>query len=222
MSLLEWLESLFTRKQPAATVIPIPLPKVNPVVPVAVPPKVTILDPYPAITALYKRAVVIKGLTELQRTAAKIKMYKSRYDTVADATGFPWFLIAGIHSLEASLDFGTYLQNGDPLFNSDGKPVKTVHVPAGVGPYPSWEIAAIEALGGKNAGVGKVWSIGYALYWAESYNGSGYRRRGIPSPYIWSYTDQYAKGKYVADGIFDPDAVSGQAGIAAIFKLLEI
>jgi hypothetical protein len=50
----------------------------------------------------------------------------------------------------------------------------------------------------------------------EQYNGLGYATRGLPSPYIWSGTDQYAKGKYVRDGVFDSNVVDSQLGCAGL------
>lgn len=159
-------------------------------------------------------------LSELKSICGKILMNKSRYADVEAVTGVPWYIVACIHSLEASLDFGTFLQNGDPLFDHKGNPLKTTHVPKGVGPFSSWQEAAIHALGG--AGAHAPRRLGYWLGYLETYNGTGYRRRGIPSPYLWSYTDQYARGKYVEDGVFDPSAVSDQAGAAAILKVLDV
>jgi lysozyme family protein len=47
----------------------------------------------------------------------------------------------------------------------------------------------------------------------------GYRRRGImPTPYLWSYSNLYEKGKFVADGHFDPESVSKQCGTALMLK----
>jgi lysozyme family protein len=46
----------------------------------------------------------------------------------------------------------------------------------------------------------------------------GYAKRGIPSPYIWASTDQYTRGKYVADGHFDPNAIDHQLGCAALIN----
>jgi lysozyme family protein len=142
---------------------------------------------------------------------------KAIYDKVAAQVGLPWWLIAALNELESGQDFSTYPQNGDPLFDSNGNPIKTTDVPAGVGPYDSWADAAIDAYGSND-----IVTIGPALYYAEEYNGWGYRARNIPSPYLWSYTDQYQKGKYVSDGVFDPDAVSDQAGVAAILKTFGI
>ncbi len=50
----------------------------------------------------------------------------------------------------------------------------------------------------------------------EKYNGLGYAARGIPSPYVWSGTDQYRSGKYVRDGVFDPSVVDRQLGCAGL------
>jgi hypothetical protein len=41
------------------------------------------------------------------------------------------------------------------------------------------------------------------------------------SPYLWSMTNHYIRGKYVSDGRFDPVAVSAQAGVASILKILK-
>ena len=40
---------------------------------------------------------------------------RPRYDQVANATGVPWYVIAIIHEMEASLKFTTHLHNGDSL-----------------------------------------------------------------------------------------------------------
>jgi lysozyme family protein len=44
----------------------------------------------------------------------------------------------------------------------------------------------------------------------------------VPSPYLCSFTDQYSRGKYVADGKYDAAAVSKQCGAAALMKQLLI
>ena len=69
----------------------------------------------------------------------------------------------------------------------------SVHVPAGRGPFKSWEDAAVDALVNCSpyAARNKDWSIGGTLTMLEQYNGLGYAARGRPSPYVWSGTDQY-------------------------------
>jgi lysozyme family protein len=65
------------------------------------------------------------------------------------------------------------------------------------------------------------WSIEGILFQLEAYNGWGYRNHhGINTPYLWSGSNQYTSGKYVADGKFDPTAVSKQIGGALLLKYL--
>jgi lysozyme family protein len=137
---------------------------------------------------------------------------KSRYQSVAAKTGVPWAVIAVIHERESSQDWSRSLAQGDPWNRV------SVHVPAGRGPFASWEDAAIDALVNcaPYAARNKDWSVGGTLTKLEAYNGLGYASRGRPSPYIWSGTDQYVSGKYVRDGVYDPDAVDSQLGCAGL------
>jgi lysozyme family protein len=64
------------------------------------------------------------------------------------------------------------------------------------------------------------WSIQNCLELFEKYNGMGYKKKGLPSPYLWSYTQFYHKGKYVKDGKYNPEAISKQPGVSAIMKEL--
>ena len=66
------------------------------------------------------------------------------------------------------------------------------------------------------------WSIAGMLFLFEKYNGFGYRRNSIkiPSPYLWSFSNHYTKGKFSADGVYDPELVSKQAGTATILRRL--
>lgn len=173
----------------------------------------------------YARAKVLpQHETELTGIVAHIMGARARYEAVASILKLPWFIVAAIHWLEASGNFKTYLHNGDPLFNSDGKPIPTVHVPAGRGPFnpQNWETGAVDALGGYHGQLAVNSSIGASLELLQRYNGMGYAHRGIPSPYLWSFTDQYQKGKFVSDGVFSPDAVSKEPGAAAIWLTMGI
>ena len=60
------------------------------------------------------------------------------------------------------------------------------------------------------------------LFQLEGYNGFGYRDHHptVPSPYLWSFSNHYTRGKYVADGRFSPTAVSQQCGAAVLLKRL--
>lgn len=48
----------------------------------------------------------------------------------------------------------------------------------------------------------------------------GYANKGLPSPYVWAGTSNYEKGKYVADGKFDPNYVDQQLGVAVMLRTL--
>ncbi len=139
---------------------------------------------------------------------------KERYTKVSDETDVPWFVIAVIHEREASQSWKANLAQGDPWNKV------SIHVPAGRGPFDSWEEAADDAL--ENcapfAAKWKDWSVGGSLVLLEEYNGLGYAARGVASPYVWASTNQYKRGKFVADGHFDPNVVDRQLGCAALLK----
>ena len=141
---------------------------------------------------------------------------RSRYQSVAAETGVPWPVIAVIHERECSQNWAGSLAQGDPWDRI------SVHVPAGRGPFRSWEDAAIDALSNcaPYAARNKDWSIGGMLTKLEEYNGLGYAARGVPSPYVWSGTDQYRSGKYVRDGVYDANAVDRQLGCAGLLKAI--
>jgi len=160
-------------------------------------------------------------LAEVNKTAKAIRQNKERYQRVAEAVGsIPWYVVGIIHSMEAGLRFDKHLHNGDPLT------AKTVQTPkgrplTGKAPY-TWEQSAVDAL--KLKGLHKIaeWPVERCLFELERYNGWGYRlyHPSVKSPYLWSYTDVYTKGKYVADGKWDASAVSRQCGAAALLKVL--
>lgn len=156
-------------------------------------------------------AKITRGL-EFAKVAKRLVDAKDRYQSVSKRTGVPWFIIAVIHQREASQRWDTQLGQGDPLNK------KSIHVPKGRGPFPTWEDGAYDALAlcPPFAARWRDWTPGGALTILEEYNGLGYAARGLPSPYVWSGTDQYVKGKYVADGVFDPDAVDQQLGCAGL------
>lgn len=137
---------------------------------------------------------------------------KGRYMAVQNRTGVPWFFIAVVHERESSQRWDRSLAQGDP-WNA-----VSVHVPAGRGPFTSWEEAAVDALVNcpPRAAKNTDWSPGGLLTMLEQYNGLGYAVRGLPSPYVWSGTDQYKSGKYVRDGVFDADVVDQQLGCAGL------
>lgn len=149
---------------------------------------------------------------EFAPVAKRLVAAKSRYQAVEKRTGVPWFVIAVIHEREASQNWNTQLGQGDPL-----NKVST-HVPKGRGPFQTWEDGAYDALAlcAPFGAKWRDWTPGGTLTLLEEYNGLGYAARNLPSPYIWSGTDQYVKGKYVSDHEFDPNEVDKQLGCAGL------
>ena len=47
-----------------------------------------------------------------------------------------------------------------------------------------------------------------------------YIYKGINSPYVWSFTDQYKIGKFDADSVYSPYLVDPQPGCAAMLQIL--
>ena len=137
---------------------------------------------------------------------------KQVYLDVQRVTKVPWWFVAVIHERESSQNWMASLAQGDPW-----NQVST-HEPVGRGPFQSWQAAAIDALvychpyAGKN----RDWSTGGTLTLLEEYNGLGYAGKGLPSPYLWSGTDQYIKGKYIKDHVYDPNVIDVQMGCAGL------
>jgi lysozyme family protein len=151
---------------------------------------------------------------------------KERYQQIETTTGVPWFVIAVIHEREASQDFTKQLAQGDPLSRV------STHVPKGRGPFlnhsddppghDAFYRGALDALIDcpPYASKWKDWSPGGTLTLLEAYNGLGYANKGLPSPYVWSGTDQYKSGKYIRDGVFSATAVDTQEGCAPLIKIM--
>jgi lysozyme family protein len=145
------------------------------------------------------------------KPAEEIEKHEAVYLETETATGFPWFLIAAIHYREAGCDMKKTIKSGGLL-------------PDGV----SWSVNAGATLNSWKPFLRRknLWhpieegSMSAMLEFAERYNGLGYRKRGIASPYLWAGTSRYVKGKYTADGKFDPEAVDRQLGVAPILKAL--
>jgi lysozyme family protein len=162
--------------------------------------------------------IKLEKMSAAQYLAAIINKNKDRYTTISSATKVPWQIIGVIHLMESNCNFKCHLHNGDPLT------ARTVQVPAdrpktGNPPF-TFEESAIDALGYDRADQVKEWGIVSSLRFMEAYNGLGYRSKGIYSPYLWSYTNHYVCGKYIADGVWSKTAVSDQCGVVPVLKLL--
>jgi lysozyme family protein len=144
---------------------------------------------------------------------------RDKYEVVAKETQVPWFFIAAIHTLEASCNFRAHLHNGDfPLTR------RTRQVPAGRPlvwlPPSDWASSARDALRLLGFTNQSDWSLERTLYRLEAYNGFGYRKRGVATPYLWCMSNHYERGKFVADGKWNAAAKSQQCGSAVLIKAL--
>jgi lysozyme family protein len=148
----------------------------------------------------------------------KLRQGQPNYQLVEQQIKVPWVFVGIIHGMECGFNFAGHLHNGDPLT------ARTVQVPKGRpvsgNPPFTWLDSALDALRLKKMDQVTDWSVPHMLYLLEGYNGFGYRRRGLPSPYLWSFSNNYEKGKFVADGHYDPEAVSKQCGAALMLKAI--
>jgi len=154
--------------------------------------------------------------------ANRILRNKKRYEQVARQTGVPWYAIAGLHNMESSLSFRHHLHEGSPLSG------RTRYVPKGRpksgSPPFTWEESAKDALKYDRMHTVRWKEVDNTLYRVEAYNGLGYLKyhKDVPSPYLWSGTQLYKRGKYVSDGKWSSTAISKQMGVGAIWiRLME-
>lgn len=153
-------------------------------------------------------------LKEVEKGAVSIVKNKDRYKKVEALTGVPWWFIGIIHSLECSLNFKQWLANGDPISSP------TVHEPKGLECDGTWEDAAVVSLKHEGYINQKDWNVPHSLWLFECYNGLGYRNRGKPSQYVWSFTNIEEPGRYVADRVWSDTAMSDQVGCASLLAIL--
>lgn len=143
---------------------------------------------------------------------------EDRYKAIVNNTAIPWQFVGICHLMEGSCNFSKHIHNGDSLKD------RTVQVPKGRpiegNPPFTFEDSCKDWI--ELMGYDKIneWSVPQMLFLFESNNGFGYRKWKVNSPYLWSQTNNYISGKYVADGKFDENAVSKQTGCAPILKRL--
>lgn len=148
-----------------------------------------------------------------------MRAFRPRYEAVGTLVKVPWYFIGAIHGLESSFNFRSHLHNGDfPLS------LRTRQVPSGRPivwlPPADWESSAKDALKLLGFTGQSDWSVERTLYRFEAYNGFGYRRQGVATPYLWSFSTHYDRGKFVRDGRWNANARSQQCGAAVLIKTL--
>ena len=138
---------------------------------------------------------------------ARVIAGRPRYEAVAKRADVPWYFIGIIHEMEGGCDFRKQIIDGKPW----------------IGEWESWGEATLHAMWGY-CGI-EDWSPPSILRRLELYNGDppGYVNRDKNSPYLCSGSPHgLGVGKFVADGIYDPRAVSDQVGAALILRALTL
>lgn len=166
-------------------------------------------DRVPAARAAARRFVAPEAKQRYQNISFLIQERHGKH--------IPWWFIPLVHERECvggNTNWHCSIAQGD-AFNK-----VSIHRPTGIGPFASFENAAVYSLvhAAPHAANNTNWSGGGVMTIGEKYNGLGYANKGRPSPYIWAGTDQYVKGKYVKDGVYDPNKVDAQLGMAITLK----
>lgn len=160
-------------------------------------------------------------LARLDKAVDRFRRDHNRYVAIERlrVNGMPAAVIFAIHGRESSWSFGKHLHEGSPLTRRtrwvpQGRPLK------GKPPFTFIESAEDALYILKRMDRVRWQDREEALKAIEAYNGTGYLRfhPEVPSPYLWSGTTIYTRGKYVADGRFSKSAVDQQLGCAAILK----
>jgi lysozyme family protein len=165
---------------------------------------------------------------------------KARYQAVTDrliALGktdptiqpVPWWFTAVVSEREygGPPHWDKQLGQGDDLHKMSR------HEPKGRGPFlnhpgdvtpgfDAWTRCCLDALieCAPKAAKWTLWTVGGVLTLLEEYNGLGYAARGVPSAYVWSGTDQYESGKFIADHEYRKNVVDVQEGCAPILAMM--
>ncbi len=163
---------------------------------------------------------------QIRDAALRILLKKENYDIAVMRINqrMPWYFVGIIHSLECGLSFTCHFHNGDSLKKC------TVHQPAGrpvqdpvngAASGYTWMESVIDAMQLKGFDKQEHWCLKDMLFRYESYNGFGYEKyHQMHSPYLWSGTNHYEKGKYDEDGKFNADLISKQVGAAPLLRYL--
>lgn len=161
---------------------------------------------------------------------------KARYVGVEDrlqVLGFhvPWWFVAVVSEREygGPPRWDRQLGQGDPLNEV------SYNDPAGRGPFLShqtdttpgndaWTRCCLDALidCAPHAAKWLDWSPGGTMTIWEEYNGLGYAGKGVPSAYVWSGSDQYVSGKYIADHVYRAGVKDVQEGCAPLLACMMV
>lgn len=155
---------------------------------------------------------------EIENVAARLVRpdHLNRFAAVTAKINVPGVVQATICEREDGCDFSKSPAQGDPWNRV------STHVPRGIGPFSSWEESAIYSwTEADNLAHNSVpWSLPYASYKWEYYNGGGYRARGLRTPYVVGGSNLQQPGKYTSDGGFDGRHWDTQLGTLVVAMMM--
>lgn len=177
--------------------------------------------PFPQLQPEYDRLLATMRVTRpdaVVRAADKVIRNFDRYGDASVETLVPSPFVGTLDLRESDCDPRAALGQGDPW-----NQVST-HVPRGNGPWRSWKDAAVFYINHDHLNdITVPWSMAYACWKGEIWNGFGPRNHGIFTGYLWAGTNHYTRGKYVADSVWDPGHVDEQLGIIpVILRIAEL
>jgi lysozyme family protein len=152
-------------------------------------------------------------------TCSRLLHDKAVYQRIYEQTGVPVAVLMALAEREMSGSLHCYFGNGQRLT------MRTTIVPKGRGPFQDniegFIRGALDALHldglDQIAKTSEGWSMPRACYEHTTFNGWGY---GILSPYVFGGTTVQRRGKYVRDGVYDPNVMDPQLGTLAIMEEL--
>jgi lysozyme family protein/peptidoglycan hydrolase-like protein with peptidoglycan-binding domain len=155
---------------------------------------------------------------EIDSYASHVAMpNKARYQAAVAGTNVPWWFVAIIHMRESGGNFSKNIHNGQALGQ-----VTTIE-PLGRGPFASFEASVHDWIALKALDHIASWPLERAAYQCELNNGMGYRNKGVPSAYLWSFSNIYQGGKYVSDHVWSATATDQQCGTMPLLrKMMEL
>ena len=213
--------------KPAPVIKPKPVPVL---VPEPIPEEIEFCYPPEAIDvrkrtlkyyqSLWDHMTIKEGhRSEIRLAIKRIAAYVDLYKEAERYTGVDWRITAILHYMESGCDVRRQILNGEYITR------KTKKVPKGYGPWEGFAESCVDAY--KRHPFHKGMTVAEVLYRMERFNGLGYIRKGIHSPYLWSYSNHYTSGKYIEKKIlfkwvslYKKNLVSRQIGAAILLKEL--
>lgn len=170
--------------------------------------------PFVELRPEYERllaTMVVERTSAVSAAADKIIRNFQRYGDASVATAVPSSFIGTLDLRESDCDPRAGLGQGDPWSQVSR------NVPRGKGPWRSWTEAAIFYIHYDHLDdTTQPWSMAYACWKGEAWNGFGPRNHGIFTGYLWGGSNHYRCGKYVSDGVWDGNHVDTQLGIIPV------